>query len=80
MISCRDRNQAMRWYMDTAGVISTGKHLIIVAERRRRLVAAMDWQEPIIAYCFDLHPKMHPNFIFGEFWSLESIAAIFISY
>ena len=43
------------------------KRLTVVAEimRRRLVFAAVGWQAPVIAYCFDLHPKMHPNFILG---------------
>jgi hypothetical protein len=45
------------------------KRLIVVAEimRRRLVFAAVGWQAPVIAYCFDLHPKMHPNSILGDF-------------
>ena len=39
-------------------------HLTIVRRAcGARWSAAVDWQAPAIVYCFDLHPKMHPNFI-----------------
>jgi hypothetical protein len=29
--------------------------------------AAVRWEAAVIAYCFDLHPKMHPNVISRKF-------------
>jgi hypothetical protein len=42
--------------------------------RLRADLAAMRRQAPVIAYCFDLHPKMHPNLILRDFGQTKLIA------
>ena len=51
-------------------VISTST---IVAESTRHGLVLPPWagKLPLFAYCFDLHPKMHPNFILGRFWPIK---------